>query len=429
MKVCNTKLVRIVVSVTFSVLAVVAPLFQVQQTAYAEDTNGLVESGYDENFYSMNDILYYDPRTTACGYLTTSTSSDVEYTSAVEKTFTLGTDEAARPANLARQLMKDFSLTEAQAAGIVGNFMWESGGKSLPPDINEGGSAGPPKFSGGYGWAQWTGGRQKTFIKFAIEKGYMASNSEHATDAANYAYLKYELVKTERSTIPAVQKATDPTAAATAFEANFERAGIPRLEKRIEYAKELYATLTGGGTGSTVSSDCAQIGSGLVGEGQVFDSIVFPLSARQSDIKNGGIFKNGTTARGGHPYIAFDIYAKAGTQVVAMAEGKITYLSKDGSMGGGIAIYNATKKLHVFYTHLRPLGSLKMGQEVSPGTPLGSLISVKDYPSINTDHLHIDAGTGTTRLGCSRTNSSGAACKTRVDIGPDLYNAWELLEK
>ena len=397
----------------------------------------VMEEGYDPYFYSANDILYYDPRATTCGIDSGSSGGDGElYSSDVKKDFTLGTDSTKRAVNLANQMKADFSLTDAQASGIIGNFMWESGGPHLPPDVNEGGASGPPKFSGGYGWAQWTGGRQKLFIDFAISKGYMNNKSEHANDAANYAFLKYELIKTERSTLPAVGKTTTPAAAATAFEASFERAGVPALEKRINFANILYKALKDG-TGIDInapptdtpgaSDPACDVGTGIPAGGRIFDTVVFPLGIPKSKIKNNYIFKNGTTARGGHPYIAFDILASAGDPVVALAAGRVTMNRQTGSMGWMLVIYNEEKKIHVFYTHMTPKKSLNIGDQITPGTPVGALVSVKQYPSINADHLHIDAGTGETRLGCSRSDPNGAACKTRVDIGPDLFNAWEKL--
>lgn len=417
----------------YAVITAVILQLVVPQRVFAED----IEAGYDPDFYSANDILYYDPRATSCGIDSTSAAGDGElYTTNVEKSFTLGTDNSMRAVNLANQIKADFSLTDAQAAGIVGNFMWESGGAHLPPNVNEGGKAGPPAFHGGYGWAQWTGGRQKTFIDFAISKGYMGSKSDHANDAANYAYLKYELIKTERSTLPAVGRATSAAEAAKAFEANFERAGKPVLDKRINFANMLYTALKSGKgidvNAPPTASDpggeatgCVLDGNGIPAGGKVFDTVVFPLGVGQSKIRNKGIFKNGTTQRGGHPYIAFDILAAAGTPVVALVGGVVTSYNKTGSMAGNVTIYNEEKKLHVFYTHMIPSGKIKQGDQIAMGQPLGVLASVKQYPSINADHLHIDAGTGKVRLGCSRSNPGGAACKTRVDIGPDLFNAWE----
>ena len=421
----------------FTLVAMLVVQVLLPPIAFAEDD--IIEAGYDPDFYSANDILYYDPRAVSCGVNVDDLGSGGDMnTTEVEKTFTLGSDNSMRAVNLANQMKKDFALTDAQAAGIVGNFMWESGGAHLPPNMNEGGKTGPPAFHGGYGWAQWTGGRQTQFINFAISKGYINSNQDQATDAANYAFLKYELIKTERSTLPAVGKTTTAADAARAFEANFERAGKPVLDKRIAHANTLYAALksgkgidinapptdSGDGAAGGEATNCV-LNGGIPAGGRVFDTVVFPLAVKESGVKNKGIFKNGTTQRGGHPYIAFDILADAGTTVLALTSGTVTLTRQTGSMGGMIVIYNPEKKLHVFYTHMRPKASIEVGDEITPGTPIGSLVSVKQYPSINADHLHIDAGTGKVRLGCSRSNPNGAGCKTRVDIGPDLYNAWQ----
>ena len=394
-----------------------------------------LDGGYDPDFFSANDIVIYDPRATTCGIDSFSAIGEGDFKSInVSKDFTLGTDNGKRAVNLANQMKADFSLTDAQAAGIVGNFMWESGGSHLPPNINEGGTAGPPKFHGGYGWAQWTGGRQTQFIKFAISKGYMTSKSDEANDAANYAFLKYELIMTERSTLPAVGKTSTAADAARAFEANFERAGKPVLDERIKRANQLFNALKNGTDVDTSAPDATDqtdavcdVGTGIPAGGKVFDTVVFPLTVKQSQVRNKNIFKNSTTQRAGHPYIAFDILAAAGTEVVALTGGKVTDVNLDGSLGGNITIYNEEKKLHIFYTHMTPKRSIKKNDTIARGQPLGALLSVKKKPAINADHLHIDAGTGRVREGCSRSNPSGAACKTRVDIGPDLYNAWEKL--
>ena len=394
-----------------------------------------LDGGYDPDFFSANDIVIYDPRATTCGIDSFSAIGEGDFKSInVSKDFTLGTDNGKRAVNLANQMKADFSLTDAQAAGIVGNFMWESGGSHLPPNINEGGTAGPPKFHGGYGWAQWTGGRQTQFIKFAISKGYMTSKSDEANDAANYAFLKYELIMTERSTLPAVGKTSTAADAARAFEASFERAGKPVLDERIKRANQLFNALKNGTDVDTSAPDTTDqtdavcdVGTGIPAGGKVFDTVVFPLTVKQSQVRNKNIFKNSTTQRAGHPYIAFDILAAAGTEVVALTGGKVTDVNLDGSLGGNITIYNEEKKLHIFYTHMTPKRSIKKNDTIAIGQPLGALLSVKKKPAINADHLHIDAGTGRVREGCSRSNPSGAACKTRVDIGPDLYNAWEKL--
>lgn len=420
---------------TFYTILLLTLVFQLVAPTRVMAAKEVMDKGYQPDFFAANDIVIYDPRAVTCGVDSLDTIGEGDFKSTdVAKDFTLGTDNGKRAVNLANQMKADFSLTDAQAAGIVGNFMWESGGSHLPPNINEGGGAGPPKFHGGYGWAQWTGGRQTEFIKFAISKGYMSSKSDEANDAANYAFLKYELIMTERSTLPAVGKTSTAAEAAKAFEASFERAGKPVLDERIKRANQLFNALKNGTsidvapTDVTSDSDAVcDVGTGLPAGGKVFNTVVFPLAVKQSEVRNKGIFKNGTTNRAGHPYIAFDLLAAAGTGVVALTNGTVTGVNATGSLGGNVTIYNPEKKLHVFYTHMTPSRSIKKGDTITPGQPLGTLISVKQIPAINADHLHIDAGTGKIRLGCSRSNPGGAACKTRVDIGPDLFNGWEKL--
>ena len=379
----------------------------------------------------------------ACGVAHTGLAAPGESVSAagsdVPKDFSLGADNSMRAVNLAKQLMVDYSLTGAQAAGIVGNFMLESGGTELPPNKNEqsyGGVVGAPQFKGGYGWAQWTGPRQTAFINFAIQYGYMSSKSDSANDAANYAFLRYELEGSEKKTIPAVAGTNTPAAAATAFEAAFERAGKPNLTARIAYANKLFAAISAG-TSLTETSGvtdlnqsaaiaCELIAPGLSTGGVIFENVVFPLAvASKSGVKNQQIFINGSTSQAGHGYIAFDILAPAGTQVVALTGGTVESVKATGSMGGSVTVWDSSRDIHVYYTHMSP--SVSDGAQISPGTPLGSLVSVKQFPAINADHLHIDAGPGKTRQSCSRGNLSGAACTNRLDIGPDLYKAFQTL--
>lgn len=194
----------------------------------------------------------------------------------VGKSFSLGplTDSVGRRVNLMKALMADFHLSAEQAAGPVGNFMAESGGINLPPDINEGDHEGaPPKFSGGYGWAQWTGPRQVSFIDFATDpaQGYMASRDEHANDAANYAWLKQELATYQAVTITELLKQSTPEDAAVSYEHTFERAGKPVLDKRKANARQAFeefignkVTQGGTATGTAVSTSCGQTGGGVV---------------------------------------------------------------------------------------------------------------------------------------------------------------------
>jgi hypothetical protein len=94
-----------------------------------------------------------------------------------------GADYRERAGALTNQLAKDLNLTPTQAAGIVGNLGFESGG--LQPGIHE---KGVPANQGGVGFAQWTGPRRREFEAWAA-----ANKLDPKSDAANVGFLEYEL--------------------------------------------------------------------------------------------------------------------------------------------------------------------------------------------------------------------------------------------
>lgn len=345
----------------------------------------------------------------------------------VSKNFSLGSENGKRPVNLLKQLMTDFNFKDYQAAGIVGNFMHESGGAHLPPNVNEGGDAGPPKFSGGYGWAQWTGGRQTAFIDFAVANGFMASRNVSATDAANYAYLVHELTATaEKGAVPAVKATSNVSEAAAKFEEVFERAGVVANESRDNHARDVLNAYKnnsgidapGTSSGTNTAGSCPE-SNGATGESPEFGEVAFPLKGRKSVVKN----PESAFAPSTHPYKANDIYASAGTEVLAYASGTVTSLH-DGDLGKGVSVYNEKAKLVVYYTHMASV-SVREGDTISPGDKLGALASVRNYPGINVDHLHIDASTDRVRQACSR--SSCSILDHFRSIGPNLQELYNKL--
>ena len=404
------------------------------QTTYAtECIDGQTEDCVDTQFYSGNDILYLDPSAGTCASAPI-TGGDGPSSVNVGKDFTLGTDKATRPVKLLKQLMQDFNLQDFQAAGVVGNFMHESGVKDLPPNVNEGGQAGPPSFSGGYGWAQWTGGRQVAFIDFAVNNGYIASKSVSANDAANYAYLTHELTQTaEKQVIPELKTTKNSDDAAFTWQKVFERAGIPHQDIRNQYAKDvLQAFKNGTGVGvsgstsdQTQTNGCPSQTSTGVGTDQSanFGQVAFPLKGTQSVVKNPGMFHDGTADRGGHPYIAYDILANTGTEVVAFASGTVTYTSSDRCGGKFLTIWNDQAKLGITYMHLS--NHIAKGATVQPGDHVGTVGSAA--AGCGTEHLHIDASTDKIRQVCSR---EGCSIQDHFrDIGKDLFNTFEALPK
>jgi hypothetical protein len=127
------------------------------------------------------------------------------------------------------RLMKEFRLTDFQAAGVFGNLGHESGGFRLLQEIKPAvkGSR------GGYGWAQWTGPRRRAF-----EAWCKAEKFDPKTDEANFGYLCVELRGAEAAAIAALRKAKDLSHATDAFCRAFERPGIVNLPSRMVWAKK-----------------------------------------------------------------------------------------------------------------------------------------------------------------------------------------------
>ncbi len=179
----------------------------------------------DQQFYSGNDILFYDPTCTsgtATGYITLNGKDNTEK---ILKFF------------------MDHGLTLAQASGIVGNFMAESG---LDPTIIQGGGHAEPNSgftptSGvGFGLAQWTsGGRQQGLVNKSRELGVDITDL-----GVQLAYAWDELTRSYPQTLVAVKATDTPSDAAVAFHDGYERSadtGAAVLNNRGGNATKVYA--------------------------------------------------------------------------------------------------------------------------------------------------------------------------------------------
>lgn len=133
--------------------------------------------------------------------------------------------------------LQGLGLTRAQIAGVLGNFQLESG---FNPRINEGGRVGAPAGAGGYGLAQWTGGRQTGLINYAKKKGLDPGSIEAQAD-----FLAYELQGPEKRAFESLKGAVSPEESARRFLTDFERAGIPKTDQRQKAARAIYEKLGG----------------------------------------------------------------------------------------------------------------------------------------------------------------------------------------
>ena len=151
--------------------------------------------------------------------------------------------------NVAKSLMKDTGINAASASGIVGNFLYESGG--MKPDIREGGpfgggshsfEAGRQSTPAGYGWAQWSFDRHDEFVNRHLGgfNGPGGTSTRKATDEDNYKWLLHEFRNKEP--IDGIPSDT-PANAARWFRKKWERAGVPADGKRIGPAEQVFKKL------------------------------------------------------------------------------------------------------------------------------------------------------------------------------------------
>ena len=131
--------------------------------------------------------------------------------------------------------LKGAGYTKAQIAGVLGNFELESG---FNPRVNEGGKVGAPIGVGGYGFGQWTGGRQTGLVNFAKQQ-----KMDPGDPNLQAKFLLYELEGPEKKAAAYLREAVSPEESARRFLTDFERAGIPKTKQRQEAARAIYGKL------------------------------------------------------------------------------------------------------------------------------------------------------------------------------------------
>ena len=131
--------------------------------------------------------------------------------------------------------LKGAGYSKAHIAGVLGNFQLESG---FNPRVNEGGKVGAPMGVGGYGFGQWTGGRQTGLVNFAKQQ-----KMDPGDPNLQAKFLLYELEGPEKKAASYLREAVSPEESARRFLTDFERAGIPKTQQRQEAARAIYGKL------------------------------------------------------------------------------------------------------------------------------------------------------------------------------------------
>ena len=119
------------------------------------------------------------------------------------------------------------------AAGMVGNFMAESGVSLNTSALGDGGNA--------FGIAQWNGPRKRALEAFARARGKPASDIDTQID-----FLFHELETSEAAAWAQIQRAGTAAEAAELVSETFERPGIKALPTRRGYAVEVMNQYQGG---------------------------------------------------------------------------------------------------------------------------------------------------------------------------------------
>ena len=130
-----------------------------------------------------------------------------------------------------RRLIQDVSVSEVQAAAMLGNIGWECGGFKALQEVK-------PVMGGigGLGWCQWTAARRTSFVNWLRDNGW---GENYHDDEANYGYLLYELHGPQRSSLNAVKGTSMVESATKTFMEIFERpnAKYAALDNRIGLAR------------------------------------------------------------------------------------------------------------------------------------------------------------------------------------------------
>lgn len=353
-------------------------------------------------------------------------------------------------------------LTPAQSAGIVGNLRQESGSGIDPSSDN------PAAVGGGGGIAQWEGGRwsgSNGLLAFAEKHGKPWDDLGLQLDFIwyempdQYAYghlgeLQAILpgANSDTSSLEAVKMSTTYQVATQAWELTFERAGDPRMDNRIEYAREVMEALGGTvGGGEDTETGCG--GNALVGD------YSFPLAPRtkrdygytlpcKNPVMNSpyppiytrnGVYTDihgkSTNIRACHHDATpgFDLsYSGVGNKpIYAITGGEVAWVRNYGTCNSITFKANtATDKTYYWYGHI--VATTEPGPK-NAGDVLG-YVAPQSYGSscfASGPHLHIDRGCiiGGTRgdLATGDPQTPGSDGCRDPGFLDDLVKIWEAL--
>jgi murein DD-endopeptidase MepM/ murein hydrolase activator NlpD len=170
-----------------------------------------------------------------------------------------------------------------------------------------------------------------------------------------------------------------PLVAATMMAA---AAGAPAAAATAEHLAALAPTLEAASRLATLESL----------RGPPRPATVFPVRARvdfgEPDARFGAW-------RGGHVHQGQDVFARAGSPLVAIHDGRVVETGDDGGRGNYVAMWNRELRRTFVYLHMLHPSRVRVGERVRTGQRVGS---VGCTGSCWGDHLHLEirVGRGTT---------------------------------
>jgi murein DD-endopeptidase MepM/ murein hydrolase activator NlpD len=99
--------------------------------------------------------------------------------------------------------------------------------------------------------------------------------------------------------------------------------------------------------------------------------------------------------RGGHVHDGQDVFARGGTPLVAIRDGRVVETGNDGGRGNYVALWNRPVRRTFVYLHMLHPSRVRVGERVRVGQRVGA---VGCTGSCWGDHLHLEVrrGRGTT---------------------------------
>jgi murein DD-endopeptidase MepM/ murein hydrolase activator NlpD len=156
-------------------------------------------------------------------------------------------------------------------------------------------------------------------------------------------------------------------------------------------------TLLGAGPAAASPSHLKPLGAGEAMGGRVDRLVAQAQEQRRTrfPVVGGASFGEGQAhfgaGRSGHSHEGQDMFAPAGTPLVAVTGGKVMETGNNGGRGNYVGFYSARTKRTYVYLHMQSPARVKAGQTVRSGQRLGELGCTG---SCFGDHLHFEARRG-----------------------------------